>query len=117
MVAILNGAFRQAVILPRTGAPPAHVISALLLSAAIVLVTWLSLSWMAPVRASDALRIGLLWAALTIAFEFLAGHFLFGNPWSALLADYDVTRGRIWPLVLVVTAAAPWVVFTLSARR
>jgi hypothetical protein len=45
--------------------------------------------------------------ALTLAFEFLAGHYLFGNPWSRLLEDYDVFRGRIWILVLITTAVAP----------
>jgi hypothetical protein len=45
---------------------------------------------------------------LVLAFEFLAGHYLFGTPWSELLADYNVMRGRIWPLVLVTTFVAPY---------
>jgi hypothetical protein len=35
------------------------------------------------------------------------GHYTFGNPWPDLLADYDLRRGRIWVLVLVVTLLAP----------
>jgi hypothetical protein len=49
---------------------------------------------------------------LTLAFEFLAGHYLFGAPWPQLLADYNVLRDRIWVLVLATTALAPW----LTAR-
>jgi hypothetical protein len=45
--------------------------------------------------------------ALTLGFEFLAGHFLFGDPWSQLLEEYNVFRGRIWILVLVTIAIAP----------
>jgi hypothetical protein len=49
-----------------------------------------------------------MWVALTLAFEFLAGHYLFGTPWNQLLADYNVLGGRIWALALVTTAIAPW---------
>ena len=64
---------------------------------------------MHPASASEAWRIGGLWVVLVLAFEFLAGHYVFGTPWSELLADYNVLRGRIWPLVLVITAVAPYV--------
>ena len=54
---------------------------------------------------------------LTLAFEFLAGHYLFGNSWERLLADYDVARGRIWPLVLIVTFVTPLLLVLARARR
>ena len=41
------------------------------------------------------------------AFEFLAGHFLFGNPWSMRVADYNLAAGRVWVLVLLATLVAP----------
>jgi hypothetical protein len=51
-----------------------------------------------------------LLARADTAFEFLAGHCLFGNPWSRLLdEDYDVFRARVWVLALLTTAAAPLV--------
>ena len=37
--------------------------------------------------------VGIAWVALTVAFEFLAGHYVFGNSWEKLLADYNVLRG------------------------
>ena len=49
--------------------------------------------------------------ALTVAFEFLAGHYVFGNSWERLIADYDVFRGRIWILVLLMNLLAPLWVF------
>jgi hypothetical protein len=51
--------------------------------------------------------IGAVWLALTLAFEFLAGHYLFGSSWERLLADYDLLRGRVWILVLLATLFAP----------
>jgi hypothetical protein len=56
----------------------------------------------------ELLRVGLVWTALTLAFEFLFGHYVSGQSWRALRADYDVTRGRLWPLVVAATALGPW---------
>lgn len=44
---------------------------------------------------------------MTIAFEFLAGHYVFGHPRQTLIADYDVFQGRIWILVLLANLLAP----------
>jgi hypothetical protein len=44
---------------------------------------------------------------MTVAFEFLAGHYIFGSPWDRLLEDYNLFGGRIWLLVLATSAFAP----------
>jgi hypothetical protein len=43
-----------------------------------------------------------------LAFEFLAGHYLFGNPWERLLADYNIFRGRVWVTVLLLQLFGPF---------
>jgi hypothetical protein len=106
-VAIVNGAAREGFLTPRWGEHTAHALSTITLSVSIVLVAWFSIRWLDPRSSRDAWAIGGLWVALTLAFEFLAGHYLFGHPWSRLLADYNVLAGRIWPLVLITTALAP----------
>ncbi len=58
--------------------------------------------------ARQAWRIGLSWMALTIAFEFLFFHYVSGHPWHELLANYDLTAGRLWPLLLLWLAVAPY---------
>lgn len=110
LLAILNGAFRQGVLIPRVGDVAGHIVSTLLLSALILAATWLLLPWIRPVTTGEALMVGALWVVLTLAFEFLAGHYLFHKPWPELLADYDIAKGRIWPLVLLVTLLAPLIV-------
>ena len=64
----------------------------------------LTIDWIHPTVAGEALGIGALWLVLTLAFEFLVGHYLFHKPWAVLLEGYDVSRGRIWPAVLVVVS-------------
>lgn len=107
VLAIANGAFREAVLLPRLGETAARAISTLLLAAAILVVAFMTISWISPRPQVDAWRIGALWLALTVTFELLAGHYLFRVPWHRILADYNILNGRIWILVLIVTLLAP----------
>jgi hypothetical protein len=106
-IAFANGGFREIVLIPRLGDLAAHAVSTLMLSAAILLLSWLTIKWMHPATFREAWVIGGVWVTLTLAFEFLAGHYAFGDPWSQLLADYNIFRGRIWVLVPVTTAIAP----------
>lgn len=107
VLASVNGALRDLVMTPRLGDPVARAISTVLLCGLVLLVTWLTLTWIGPCSRTDAIVIGGVWVACTLAFEFLAGHYLFRKPWVELLADYDLRRGRLWIAVLVVTFAAP----------
>jgi hypothetical protein len=65
------------------------------------------------------LGVGLFWLVLTVTFEFLFGRYVAGASWEALLADYDVLRGRLWPLVLLTTLLAPslWGIARVEGAR
>jgi hypothetical protein len=56
---------------------------------------------------SEALRIGGAWLALTVAFEFTFGRLVAKKPWRELAADYNLAKGRLWPLVLAWIALGP----------
>lgn len=106
-LAILNGSFREAVIIPRVGTYAAHVASTIILCLLILAFSNLTIGWIDPPGSVAAWRIGALWLVLTVAFEFLAGHYLFGHSWNRIIADYNVFGGRVWVLVLLTTATAP----------
>lgn len=112
--AVLNGTVREFVLAPRLGAQAAHVASTLILCAVIFIVALLFTRWIAPKSRGGAILVGAVWLALTLAFEFLAGHYLFGSSWERLLADYNLLRGRVWVLVLVATLFAPAFAFGWS---
>ena len=107
IAAFFNGALREMWLMPVFGDPVAHLVSAAILSAIIVAVAWAAIVWLHPHSANEALLIGDEWVLLTIAFEFLAGYYLFGTPWQTLLAQYDVAQGQPWELVLVTMLVAP----------
>jgi hypothetical protein len=107
VLAVLNGGIRNTWLSPLLGDTVGRAISSLMLSGLILLATWLTIGWIGPRTAGQALAVGAIWLGLTLAFEFGAGHYAFGKSWGELLADYDLSRGRIWILVLIVTLVAP----------
>ena len=106
LAAVSLGALRQFLFTPILGDTAARAAGSLALCAVI---------WAIAVRfvrrhpgpLSQRLGVGLLWCALTLAFEFLAGHYLFGAPWLTLLADWDMAAGHLWPLVPAMCPLAP----------
>jgi hypothetical protein len=64
-----------------------------------------------------ALGVGIAWLALTLAFEFSLGYFVSHLTWREMLAEYDLASGRLWVLVPVWVAVAPYVFYTLQEHR
>lgn len=108
VLAIANGTVRVKLIIPHMGLTAGLAISTVMLCALILFATWIGIRWLGPGTAQQAWGIGLLWLAMTLGFEFGAGHFIFRKPWAELLFDYNIAQGRIWVLVPMVTALAPW---------
>jgi len=111
-----NGVLREAVLVPVLGPTAALVASGLLLSACVAIVTVTLARWLRLDSPSAGRRIGLLWLALTVAFEFGFG-LVRHRTWTEMLEPYTFTDGNLWPLVLVVTVAAPAVVARVRSRR
>lgn len=111
--AVLNGMFREAVLIPKAGRTVAHAISTVLLCLVIIGIGWPATAWTSPRTIQDAWLVGTLWLVLTLAFEFGAGHFVFGRTWEELLGEYNLLAGRIWIIVLIVTFMTPITAFTL----
>ncbi len=107
VVAILNGIARD--IGYGRGLDPllAHQLSTIygmtLLGGVVAIYAW---RWPFATAAA-AWRAGLLWLTLTVAFEFLFFHYVAGHPWAELLANYDLSAGRLWVLLLAWVTVAP----------
>lgn len=109
VLAILNGALREKVLMPALGAGTAFLLSGLFLSGLILLLAWLTLPWLGVSQRAGFLSVGLFWLLLTLIFEFSFGILLQGKSWQTLLQAYTFSNGNIWPLVLLITGAAPYV--------
>lgn len=115
-VAMVNGGLREITYGKYVSELAAHQISCVIgiLLFAVVIHQYVRL-W-PPASAREAWRIGLFWMALTVAFEFLFFHYVGGHSWEVLLANYDMSAGRLWPLILLWVAVAPYVFYHFSRQ-
>lgn len=111
LVSIANGAARDLTYGKHMSELAAHQLSTITSILSLGAVIWGFVRLYPPSSAHNAITIGLAWAALTVAFEFLFFHFVGGHSWSELLANYNVLEGRVWVAVLLWVAAAPYIFF------
>lgn len=69
---------------------------------------WLERRWPLP-SADAARRTGAFWLVLTVAFEFALGRGR-GLTLREAAADYNLAKGRLWPIVLLWLLVGPSVV-------
>ena len=105
-VGFANGTLRQLTYARLMDDGLAHQLSCLTGAAALALaIAWLVRRW--PLRSrAQAWATGALWLALTVAFETSFG-LAEGRTWAAVLGDYAVWDGQLWPLVLLAVLLTP----------
>ena len=108
VIGILNGIMREYLY-----GRSMHALSAHQLSTLTGLVLWGVYIWFLTgacriESAKQALIIGAIWLVMTVVFEFVFGHYVMGHAWSRLFQDYNLLKGRVWSLVLIWTALAPY---------
>ncbi|HPT26709.1 MAG TPA: hypothetical protein PLZ95_09850 [Bryobacteraceae bacterium] len=116
-IAFANGALREVVLrgfleeLPAHQASCATGISLILLTIVLAGRKWPFLS------DRQAWTTGFVWLLLTIAWEFVFGHFVMGHSWQRLIQDYAIWNGRLWLLVLVAILCAPALSRMVNRRK
>lgn len=110
VIFIANGIIRQFGYAPYMSELAAHQLSTVIGLILLGAYVWAIERLWPLASGAQAAVVGAVWLLLTVAFEFLFGHFVVGHPWSALLHDYNLAAGRLWLLVPLWTALAPWVV-------
>lgn len=109
VLAVLNGGLREAVLLKHLDLTSAQLLSAVLLCAAILLMAWWLVHWLGVYDARSLWLVGVIWLVLTLVFEFSYG-LARGLDWSEMLAAYTFKDDNLWPLCLLITLMAPWLV-------
>jgi hypothetical protein len=115
VIGVANGMTRGMVYEDRVGSRAAHYLSTALLAVLLGIYMWLlGRRWPISSR-RGALEIGAAWMMLTIAFEFGLGRFVAGESWTALLEQYDITRGKVWVLIPIWMALGPAIMRGLTS--
>jgi hypothetical protein len=110
-LAIINGALRDFTYLKTLGEHRAHQLSTILLLLLISVYSYFVFGYWNLGSEKEAILVGVLWLILTLAFEFLFGHFVAKHSWEKLLRDYNIFKGRLWILILIWTAIVPLVYY------
>ncbi|MCL2682031.1 MAG: hypothetical protein FWE63_00930 [Bacteroidales bacterium] len=108
-LAILNGGLREKVLIPWIGERCAEPISGTILCILILIVSLIFIPRIGKGESKIYWKIGILWIALTIIFEFIFG-ITTGHSFSELLKAYDITTGNLWLIIVIFTGIAPWLV-------
>ncbi len=113
LIAISNGILREAIIKKWVDSQTAHQLSTITL----LLLFAGYIAWVVrrfpPQDSAQAIWVGLIWLLLTLTFEFGFGRYR-GNSWDVLLADYNILKGRLWVLIPLWVAVAPYLFYRLQ---
>ena len=108
IAAILNGTFREKVLVPAIGSSMALPLSGMLLALLVFLVAYMLISSIGSSETKTYILLGLLWVLLTLSFEFLFGHFVAGKSWHEILQIFNLKKGDLFTVVLAITGLSPW---------
>jgi hypothetical protein len=73
----------------------------------IFAITYAFIGWLRATTNCQLLLIGCFWAALTATFEVALGRLVLGYPWERIASDYNLARGGLMPLGLVLLTVVP----------
>ena len=104
----VHGTLRQLFLAPLVGDFPARRIAFFVGMALIFLIAYLSIRWIRTENAKQLFAIGLMWAILTLLFEFGLGIFVLNYSRERMLEDYDVSRGGLMGFGILFMFFAPW---------
>ncbi len=65
----------------------------------------------------EALAVGGLWGTMTVAFEFIGGHYINGDAWTTLFRGYNLSAGHLWPMAVAGVTVSPTLARRFRLRR
>src|SRR6188474_1385773 len=108
----VHGVFRRLVLERWIGDFSARQISVFTGAALILIVSYLLIDWIRPRTARQLTLIGVMWVILTFAFEVGVGR-LVGYSWQRIFSDFNLARGGLLAIGLLVMGVAPRIAASL----
>jgi len=114
---IIHGILRAILFVPLVGEFRSNQIGVFTGSAIILAIAYFTIRWIGAQRTSELLAVGFVWLLLTVAFEVLFGRFVVRLTWEELLAGYNITKGGVMPLGLLILLFSPMIASKLREKR
>lgn len=112
-VEFVHGTLRWIFLRPHVGDFRSGQIGVLTGSVLFLLIVYLCEPRMKLQSARDCFRVGLLWVGLTLLFEWSFGHYVMGRSWESIGTEYNLSRGGLMTIGLLVFAMTPWIAWQL----
>lgn len=101
------GALRELVLIPVFGDRTGHLIEFVPLVALIIIIAWRIMAEQSGGSPGVALAMGCIGVAVLLALESSVAIFLFGMDVHDYLAGFNIFRGELFPLGLIIMAITP----------
>lgn len=113
---IAHGILRAILLVPMTGEFRSNQIGVFTGSLIILFIAYFTIRWIGAIRRSELLAVGFTWLLLTVAFEVLFGRFVMGLTWERIASGYNVAKGGMMPLGLLVLLFSPMIAAKLRRK-
>jgi hypothetical protein len=104
---VLHGIARTVWLSPLVGDFKARQIAVFTGSAIILTIAIIFIRWIRAGNVLQLLGVGFLWLALTLGFEIVLGRLVMGYSWERVTSDYNLFKGGLLPIGLVVLTLSP----------
>ena len=113
----IHGTLRQLFLAPLVGDFTARRMAFFTGMLLIFLTACLFINWVRARNSIQLFSIGLLWAILTLLFEFGLGFFVLGYSRERMFEDYDVSRGGLMGFGIAFMVFAPFLAAKLRGVK
>ena len=116
VIETLHGIARRFLLEPLVGDVRARQIAVFTGSVLILATAFSFIRCLKDALTIQLLLVGAMWVILTILFEVLIGRFALNLSWERILSDYDLRKGSLMPIGLLVMFLAPLVTAKMRGR-
>lgn len=116
IAAIINGVTREKILIPLMGSSFSLPLSGFILSLLVIVIAYITIPYIGKLKTGAYIFIGLLWVTLTLSFEYLFGHYVVGKPCREINQVFNILKGDLFIVVLIVTGLSPWTVAKLKGQ-
>ena len=113
----VHGTIRQLFLAPLVGDFPARRIAFFVGMLLIFLITFFFIRWIRAETTKQLFTVGLMWAILTLAFEFGLGFFVLGYSRERMFEDYDISHGGLMGFGIAFMIFAPFLAAKLRGEK
>lgn len=104
---VVHGILRTIFLAPIVGDFRSRQIGVFTGSLIILAIVFLFIRWIGLWKRSSQIAVGFTWLVFTLVFEISLGRFVIGSSWERVGADFNVPRGGLLPIGLLILFLSP----------